>query len=206
VASVLVVPVPVGRNVLPVALLVVALDASGAVAVVRRRLRHGWTIPPGGIRANVTAAIGTSVDLGKAGSGSSVSDVDATIATTPAPPVQRSRADVFMRHLLRVDRAMPSGSAAAERVFTKSILISATRCVLTYLVLPFLAPLLGVAAGVGPVLGIVIGVVAIVFNVISMRRFWRADHRLRWAYTFVAVAIIGLLIVLLVRDVSELLT
>jgi hypothetical protein len=78
--------------------------------------------------------------------------------------------------------------------------------VLTYLVLPFLAPLLGVAAGVGPVLGIIIGVVAIVFNVISMRRFWRADHRLRWAYTFVAVAIIGLLIVLLVRDVSELLT
>ncbi len=62
------------------------------------------------------------------------------------------------------------------------------------------------AAGVGPVLGIVIGVVAIVFNVMSMRRFWRADHRWRWAYTVIATVIIGLLVVLLVRDVTELLT
>jgi MFS family permease len=111
-----------------------------------------------------------------------------------------------MRRLLRVDRAAPEGTAAAERVFTKSVLISATRCLLTYIVLPILAPLFGVATGVGPVLGIVIGVVAIVFNVISMRRFWRADHRWRWAYSFVAVAIIGLLVVLLVRDVAELVT
>ena len=69
-----------------------------------------------------------------------------------------------------------------------------------------LAVVLGVAAGVGPVLGIVIGVVAIVFNVMSMRRFWRADHRWRWAYTFISAAIICLLVVLLVRDVTELVT
>jgi multisubunit Na+/H+ antiporter MnhB subunit len=132
--------------------------------------------------------------------------VDTTIAPGGAPPRERSRADVFMRRLLRVDQAGPVGGAAAERVFSTSILISATRCLLTYIVLPFVAPILGLAAGVGPALGIVIGVVAIVFNVKSMRRFWRADHRWRWAYTLLATAIIGLLVVLLVHDVSELLS
>jgi len=135
-----------------------------------------------------------------------VGEVDTKVAPHDVSQVERSRADVFMRRLLRVDGAAPTGRAAAERVFSTSILISATRCLLTYIVLPFLAPILGVAAGVGPVLGIVIGVVAIIFNVMSMRRFWRADHRWRWAYTIIATVIICLLLVLLVRDVSELLT
>ena len=138
--------------------------------------------------------------------GGSVAGVDTTVAPHDAPQVERSPADVFMRRLLRVDGAAPTGRAVAERVFSTLILISATRRLLTYVFLPFLAPILGVAAGVGPILGIVIGVVAIVFNVMSMRRFWRADHRWRWAYTAIATAIIGLLVVLLVRDVTELLT
>jgi multisubunit Na+/H+ antiporter MnhB subunit len=135
-----------------------------------------------------------------------VARVDTTVAPHDVSQVERSRADVFMRGLLRVDGVAPTGRAAAERVFSTSILISATRCLLTYIVLPFLAPILGVAAGVGPVLGMVIGVVAIVFNIMSMRRFWRADHRWRWAYTIIATVIIGLLLVLLVRDVTELLS
>ena len=95
--------------------------------------------------------------------------------------------------------------ADAERVFSTSLLISATRCLLTYVVLPFLAPAVGFAKGVGPWIGIPLGVVAIVFNVLSIRRFWAAEHRWRWAYTAVGVAVIVLLSVLIVTDVADLL-
>jgi hypothetical protein len=130
------------------------------------------------------------------------------VETTLTRPVeqQRSPADAFMRRLLRVE-GQPKGRAAdADRAFSTSILVSATRCVLTYIVLPFVAPILGLAAGVGPAIGIVISAVAIVFNVMSIRRFWRADHRWRWAATIVSSTIIVLLVVLLVRDLAELLT
>jgi H+/Cl- antiporter ClcA len=79
--------------------------------------------------------------------------------------------------------------------------VSATRCLLTYIVLPFLAPALGLAAGVGPALGIPIGAVAIGANVLTIRRFWAADHRWRWAYTAIALTVIALLLVLMVEDV-----
>ena len=82
--------------------------------------------------------------------------------------------------------------------------MSATRCILTYVVLPFLLPALGLAAGVGPAIGIPVGLVAIAFNVATIRRFWAADHRWRWAYTALAVSVIVLLLVLLVEDVSSL--
>ena len=65
----------------------------------------------------------------------------------------------------------------------RSLLISMVRCLLTYIVLPFVAPLLGVGLGVAPLIGIPVGLVAIVANVASVRRFWRADHRYRWHYT-----------------------
>jgi uncharacterized membrane protein len=79
------------------------------------------------------------------------------------------------------------------------------RCLLTYVVLPFVAPVLGVATGVAPVVGLLVGVVAIVANVASVRRFWRADHRYRWHYTALASAIVAALLWLIVVDLVELL-
>ena len=40
----------------------------------------------------------------------------------------------------------------------------------------------------------------------SIRRFWRADHSKRWHYTVLGTTVIGFLIVLVVRDLTELLT
>jgi hypothetical protein len=94
--------------------------------------------------------------------------------------------------------------AAARRAFSTSMLVSATRCLLTYVVLPFVAPALGIATDVGPGLGIAIGLVAIGSNVLTIRRFHAADHRWRWGYTAVAVAVIGLLLVLMGQDVASL--
>lgn len=119
----------------------------------------------------------------------------------------RSAADEAMRRLLRISDVQPRlGEEELRSAFSRSILVSAVRCILTYLVIPFLGPVIGVAAGVEPVVGIPIAVLAIVFNVKSIRRFWRADHRWRWAYTAVGAMVIALLLVLVVRDLVDLLT
>jgi hypothetical protein len=99
-----------------------------------------------------------------------------------------------------------ASEAAARRAFSTSILVSATRCLLTYVVLPFVAPALGVAADVGPGLGIAIGLVAMASNVLTIRRFHAANHRWRWVYTAIAVSVIVLLGVLMAEDVAELLS
>jgi hypothetical protein len=57
---------------------------------------------------------------------------------------------------------------------------------------------------VGPAIGIPVGVVAIVANVLTIRRFWAADHRRRWAYTAISLSVIVLLAILLVEDVASL--
>ena len=92
----------------------------------------------------------------------------------------------------------------AARVFSTSILISAVRCVLAYVVFPWLLPAAGVAGGIGPGIGVVVGVVAIAFNVLSIRRFWRADHRWKWPIGALNSTVIVLLVVLLVGDLGDL--
>ncbi len=125
--------------------------------------------------------------------------------TGDRPPVQRSRADMTMRHLLRI-RERPAGvtTASAYSAFQKSMLISALRCTLTYVILPFVLPAVGFAKGVGPVIGITIGVVAMVFDVFSIRRFFVVDHRWRWHFTAIVLCVMSLLTVLLVRDIVNL--
>ena len=90
-----------------------------------------------------------------------------------------------------------------ERTFSVSMLISAIRCTLTYVILPIVLPFLGLASGVGSWLGIVISVVAIAANVISIRRFWRADHRFKIHMTVIHVLMIGLLVALFIYDLNN---
>ena len=111
--------------------------------------------------------------------------------------------DAFMRRLLR----LPPGAdpaLTAEKAFGTSILISTVRCLLTYVLLPLLKPVIDLSGGVGPVLGLVIGAVSATAIVYSMRRFWRASHRWRWAYTVVGGGILVLLAIQAVGDVAAL--
>ncbi len=125
----------------------------------------------------------------------------------PAAPLRPSApADVWMRRLLRVpERVAPISEAELRRGFSLSMLVSATRCLLTYLVLPFVLPALRLASGVGPLVGLPLGVVAMAANVVTARRFWLADHRYRWPYTALAAGILVLLAILVGRDLAELL-
>ena len=93
----------------------------------------------------------------------------------------------------------------AERVFSRSVLISGIRCTLTYVIFPFVAPLIGVAADVGAVIGVSIGVVAIVFNIMSIRRFFAADHPYKWWASAMNSAVIVLLVILFIVDSQTLL-
>lgn len=93
----------------------------------------------------------------------------------------------------------------AERVFSKSVVISGIRCVLTYVIFPFVAPLVGLTSSVGAVVGVVIGVVAIVFNVMSIRRFFAADHPYKWWASAMNAGVIVLLVVLFFIDSQTLL-
>jgi hypothetical protein len=117
--------------------------------------------------------------------------------------VDVSPLDAFMRRLLR----LPAGAdptAAAEKAFGTSILISTVRCLLTYVLLPLLKPVIDLSGGVGPILGLVIGAVSATAIVYSMRRFWRANHRMRWVYTVVGGGILVLLAVQAVGDIAAL--
>jgi hypothetical protein len=99
----------------------------------------------------------------------------------------------------------PAPDDAATRAFSISILISAVRCVLTYVVFPWVLPAVGVAGGVGPGIGLVVGVVAIASNVASIRRFWAADHRWKKPITVLNVAVIVLVTILVAQDIADLL-
>ena len=91
------------------------------------------------------------------------------------------------------------------KAFSTSILVSAVRCTLAYVVFPWILPLFGLAGGVGPGIGLAVGVVAIGFNIASIRRFHRADHHWKWAITALNCAVIVMLSVLAVIDISDLL-
>jgi hypothetical protein len=127
-----------------------------------------------------------------------------TTATRPRRWRSHAPADVAMRRLLRLPATPEAEKPDANKAFSTSVAVSAVRCLLTYIVLPFVAPAIGLASGVGPTIGLVIGTVAVVANIVTIRRFWRADHRRRWAFTAVSASVIALLLVLFVQDLARL--
>jgi hypothetical protein len=92
----------------------------------------------------------------------------------------------------------------ATRIFSLSLVISGTRCLLTYILLPWVLPLLGLAGGVGPAVSLVVGVVAIAFNVLSIRRFQKSGHRWRYPLMVLNGTVIAFLLFLLATDIADL--
>lgn len=123
---------------------------------------------------------------------------------TTADGTVRTPADMFVRRLLRVpDKPVDLSDARVYRTFQRSMLISAVRCTLTYVIFPFVLPGIGFMKGVGPLVGIVIGSIALACDTFTIRRFFVADHKWRWHFSAIAFAIMCLLTVLLVQDVAH---
>ena len=110
-----------------------------------------------------------------------------------------------MRKLLRLpEHGRRASLVDAQNAFSRSVFISAARCLFTYVLLPVLGPLAGLHGGVGPALGLTIGAVSMVAIVASIRRFFAADHRWRWRYTAIGGAILVLLVVQAAIDIADL--
>ena len=92
--------------------------------------------------------------------GSTLAAVDQAVTTGLRPHGRsRSKADQTMRRLLRVpDERAAIPESYTHRIFGASILLSATRCLLSYIVLPIVLPLPGPGQGRRPGhLGIPVG-------------------------------------------------
>ena len=136
-----------------------------------------------------------------------VTDLDAgrSTAEPAAPPVVRSPADRFVRRVLRLPVDAPAGTAAgARKAFQTSLMVATVRCLLMYIVFPFVLPAIGLASDVGPAIGLAISAAAIVCIVLSLRRFWRADHPMRWWYGALGGTVLCLMVVLVVIDLTAL--
>jgi hypothetical protein len=85
----------------------------------------------------------------------------------------------------------------SSRPFETALLVSAVRCTLRYIVLPFVLPLLGVATGATlgiatvAALGILLtlDVIAAIAIVATLRRLWHLQHPRRWQYLSLALAL-----------------
>ena len=113
-------------------------------------------------------------------------------------------ADRFMRRLLGVREPHRGSDAAAHRAFRTSVLVSAVRCIITYVVVPVVVPLLSLSGWVAAPIGIALCVYAVVNGVVSLRRFWATEHRHRWLYAGFMAIVFVVLGFALVSDISRL--
>lgn len=119
---------------------------------------------------------------------------------------ERSAADRFMRRLLRVDSVDRSVKTQREahRGFRIALVVSGVRCLISYLLIPILVPVLGIAGVLAAPVGILLCVIAVVNGIYSVRRFWLSDHRMKWTYTWFMVFVFAVLAVALVADIGRL--
>lgn len=126
------------------------------------------------------------------------------VQEAPSPRLRElTPADRFMRRLLRVTEVDKKAAGSAHRAFRTSILISAVRCIVSYVAVPILIPIAAVSGVVAAPISIALSLFAIVNGVISVRRFWIANHRRRWMYTWFMVFVFAVLLVALVFDVNR---
>lgn len=114
------------------------------------------------------------------------------------------RLDRFVSRILFVPApadAETQSADKAERAFSLALLFSGVRCILQYVVLPFILPLIGIAGDFAVHISIVINVAAIFAIIYSLRRFWRIGYQHRWRYLPVAVTALILLVAFLALDI-----
>lgn len=109
-------------------------------------------------------------------------------------------ADRLMRRLLGVHELDRRAGTGAHRAFRISVVVSAVRCIITYLAIPVLVPLLSLSGWVAAPVGVALCVIAVVNGVISLRRFWASDHPKRWVYTWFMSVVFAILAVAMVSE------
>lgn len=117
----------------------------------------------------------------------------------------RPPADRFVRKLLGVGDLVDKNAVfGARRSTTTAIVVSGIRCTITYLLIPILAPFVGLLETLDAPISIILSSFAVVMGIAGVRRFWIADHRARWSYTAFIGVVIVMLTVAIAFDVSTL--
>jgi len=120
-------------------------------------------------------------------------------------PSLADTADQVIARLLFVPAVPPALPAAprlraADRAFNGSLLLSGLRCIIRYVVLPFVLPLLGFTLQVSLNIGIAIDLIALVALLFSLRQIWQARHPRRWSYLTLALVVVFAIGVFLAFD------
>lgn len=112
---------------------------------------------------------------------------------------------LLVKPAARAAEADAAGTARkAENALTLSLAFSGARCILQYAVLPFLLPLVGVAADATVPLLLLINLAAMLSIFFSLRRFWTIGYAHRWRYLVVASAALVLLVAFTCYDIVKL--
>lgn len=112
-------------------------------------------------------------------------------------------ADRFMRGALGISARDRRSTQGAHRAFRVSVVVSAVRCLITYVLVPIMVPILSLSQLVAAPIGIALCLLAVVNGTISLRRFWRSDHPQRWMYTAFVGVIFTILAVALISDLTR---
>ncbi len=123
-----------------------------------------------------------------------------------------SRADNLMARLLLIRSGAGLAAAeseaalkrGAENALTLSLMFSGARCILQYALLPFLLPIVGIAADATVPILLLINLIAMISIFFSLRRFWTIGYAHRWRYLLVAAAALALLAAFTVYDILKL--
>ena len=101
----------------------------------------------------------------------------------------------FDRTVERILRVTPveartvTEERSAENTFMASMLFTGIRCLLEYIVLPFVLPLLNLSNTIAVPLVLAVNLIALTALIHSVRKFWAIDYKHKRA--FLGVAIIG---------------
>jgi hypothetical protein len=116
-----------------------------------------------------------------------------------------ARGDCLVRRVLAIPDGPPRLSAVqAQRSFSFAMVLSGLRCLFSYVLVPVVLPVLGLATGAAPYIGVPVALLALVFDVRGIRRYWLANSSHRWAMTWIYLAVIVLVLFLFVHDLLKL--
>jgi len=121
------------------------------------------------------------------------------VGSTEAPAT-RSPVDRVVRQLLLIGDASPRALFDLKG----SMLIAGVRCTITYIIVPFGAPIIAWLGVLATPLSLALSVVAIVMAISSLRRVWMADYQHRYVYSLFIVVAVILLVIVVVGDVRTL--
>ena len=126
----------------------------------------------------------------------------------PAPNFARQLDPILERVLLIRPNssaiATPNSSTQSDPSFRVPLLISATRCIIQYVILPFVLPFMGMIGGTPVWLGLTLNAAAFISLVSSLRRIWQTRHPRRFTYLPLAVLMLFVILAFTISDLRAL--